>query len=222
VVNLTLYVHISKYIITFKLHNQRTTASKYTRNYDFDYPQTHAQFTVTSVSGHLLEHDFGDAHRKWYSCQPIELFDAPVEAHVRKDNLAIKDNLEKEARRAQQLMIWTDCDREGENIGAEVMMVCRRVNPRIVVKRARFSAIIREQIHRAAQNPVELDQAQADAVEARTVLDLKIGAAFTRMQTLALQARFPQLQAEEGQKSSVVSYGEEHDFEELARTHMKA
>jgi DNA topoisomerase-3 len=39
-------------------------------------------------------------------------------------------------------MIWTDCDREGENIGAEIAKVCRKANPNIVVKRARFSAII--------------------------------------------------------------------------------
>ena len=40
------------------------------------------------------------------------------------------------------LMIWADCDREGEHIGAEIASVCRRVKGNIVVKRARFSAII--------------------------------------------------------------------------------
>lgn len=39
-------------------------------------------------------------------------------------------------------MIWTDCDREGENIGAEIVKICRKAKPNIVVKRARFSAII--------------------------------------------------------------------------------
>lgn len=39
-------------------------------------------------------------------------------------------------------MIWTDCDREGEHIGSEIVKVCREGNPRIIVKRARFSAII--------------------------------------------------------------------------------
>ena len=39
-------------------------------------------------------------------------------------------------------MIWTDCDREGEHIGMEIVNVCRKVKPNIRVKRARFSAII--------------------------------------------------------------------------------
>lgn len=39
-------------------------------------------------------------------------------------------------------MIWTDCDREGEFIGSMVAQVCRKAKPNIVVKRARFSAII--------------------------------------------------------------------------------
>lgn len=49
------------------------------------------------------------------------------------------------------------------------------------------------QIHNAAQNPFNLDQRLVDAVEARMVLDLKIGAAFTRWQTLTLKAKFRQL-----------------------------
>jgi len=59
------------------------------------------------------------------------------------------------------------------------------------------------QIHNAAQNPVELDKAQADAVDARTILDLRLGAAFTRMQSLILQARFPEL----NNQKKPISYG---------------
>jgi len=50
-------------------------------------------------------------------------------------------NLEREARQAQMLVIWTDCDREGEYIGTEIVDVCRKANPRIEVKRGRFSVV---------------------------------------------------------------------------------
>ncbi len=39
----------------------------------------------------------------------------------------MQKTLEREARKAQWLIIWTDCDREGENIGFEVIEVCRAV-----------------------------------------------------------------------------------------------
>lgn len=121
---------------------QRQTRNKYIKNFDFDYPQARATLTVTSVSGHLMEHDFDDAHRSWGSCDPFALFDAPVEARVASGSRTIEDNLKAESRRADELMIWTDCDREGENIGSEVAKICRKANPRIRVSRARFSAII--------------------------------------------------------------------------------
>ena len=60
---------------------------------------------------------------------------------------------------------------------------------------------MRRQIHHAAQHPVALDYNQVHAVEARTLLDLRFGAAFTRLQTLRLQGRFPELELK------VVSYG---------------
>jgi len=93
-----------------------------------------------------LRHDFPDTHRKWQSCDPFELFDAPIEVQVAPDKKAIVDNLSSEARKAHQLMIWTDCDREGENIGLEIVKICRKAKPNIVVKRARFSAIIAQYV----------------------------------------------------------------------------
>ena len=59
------------------------------------------------------------------------------------------------------------------------------------------------QIHNAAQHPIALDERQADAVEARIVLDLKVGAAFTRHQTMSLQSRIQELAVDK----SVLSYG---------------
>lgn len=146
-----------------RLTLQRNGPSPYNKNFDFNYQYTNSQFTVTSVSGHLMEHDFGEAHRKWHSCDPFELFDAPIETRVKKASLqlynshyyntktvpyssqeskGIERNLQAEARTAQKLMIWTDCDREGENIGDEVKKVCKKVNRNMQVVRARFSAII--------------------------------------------------------------------------------
>ena len=57
------------------------------------------------------------------------------------------------------------------------------------------------QIHRAAMNLFDLDMAQAAAVEARTSLDLRLGAAFTRMQSLELQRHLPML------TEALISYG---------------
>ena len=94
------------------------------------------------MSGHLTALDFYDTHRKWNACDSFDLFDAPVEIQVASDKKAIEQNLLTQARRADVLMIWTDCDREGEHIGMEVAKVCRKAKPTIRIKRARFSAII--------------------------------------------------------------------------------
>ncbi|KZS99267.1 prokaryotic type I DNA topoisomerase [Sistotremastrum niveocremeum HHB9708] len=178
----------------------RNTTTPYIKNYEFSYPASQCEFIVTSVVGHLTEKEFTEAHKTWHSCDPFELFDAAVETRVPKDKISVKQNLSSQARRCERLVIWTDCDREGEAIGGEVADVCRQANRHIVVQRARFSAIIPQQIHHAAQNTVALDTAQIDAVEARVTLDLKLGAAFTRMQTTTLRPQIALL-------PDLISYG---------------
>lgn len=97
---------------------------------------------MTSVAGHIVSKDFDVAYKNWKSRPPVELFDAPIQTLVPQDKSKIRDNLIAQARTSRILVIWTDCDREGEAIGAEVAEICRISNPQILVKRARFSAII--------------------------------------------------------------------------------
>lgn len=187
--------------------SNRPGKDKFCRNYDFQYRMPGVQgmvdMTVTSVRGHLTNADFGPEYKAWYSCSPADLFTAPILTKVSDDAKAIGLNLRNEARNADALMIWTDCDREGEHIGSEIVAEVRKVRRNIRVMRARFSAIIDSQIHAACQNTVELDWRAADAVESRIQLDLRIGAAFTRMQTLALQNHIPAF----NEARQVISYG---------------
>ncbi|XP_016324182.1 DNA topoisomerase 3-alpha-like [Sinocyclocheilus anshuiensis] len=110
--------------------------------------------------------------------------------------------LEREVRQCQALVIWTDCDREGENIGFEIIDVCKAVKPNVQVFRARFSEITPNSIRRACETLTEPDINISDAVDVRQELDLRIGASFTRFQTLRLQKIFP-----ESLSDQLISYG---------------
>jgi len=83
--------------------------------------------------------------------------------------------LEREVRQCDTLVIWTDCDREGENIGFEVIDVCKAVKPNIRVLRAKFSQITGQAINRAMNNLIQPDKRVSDAVNVRSELDLRIG-----------------------------------------------
>uniref|UniRef100_A0A8D0L3H9 DNA topoisomerase n=1 Tax=Sphenodon punctatus TaxID=8508 RepID=A0A8D0L3H9_SPHPU len=157
---------------------------------------------MTSVSGHLLAHDFKLPFRKWHSCNPLALFDAEIEKYCPENYVDIKRTLEREVQQCQALVIWTDCDREGENIGFEIIHVCKAVKANLQVLRARFSEITPRAIRAACENLIQPDQNVSDAVDVRQELDLRIGAAFTRFQTLRLQKIFPEVLAEQ-----LISYG---------------
>ena len=176
----------------------RNGASTYNKIFEFPCPLDNGQCSmqVTSVTGHLMEMDFEERFRKWNSCDPADLFwDAQVVSYVPQDKEDVKKNLQQCVRGCTDLILWLDCDREGEAIGFEVIEVCQAANPRLRIRRARFSALIPRDIHQAMRSLVAPDQAQADAVRARSEIDLRLGAAFTRLQTKTLQGQFEGLDA---------------------------
>ncbi|GIY15305.1 DNA topoisomerase 3-alpha [Caerostris extrusa] len=183
---------------------RRDGRSVYNKIYEFNYNifNQNCQMIMTSVSGHLLNMEFTGAYKSWQLCNPVVLFEAPIVTQCMPDYQGIKLTLEAEVRNCQYLIIWTDGDREGENIGFEIIEVCKKVKTNIKIFRARFSEITPQAITRACANLVPPDQRMNDAVNVRRELDLRIGAAFTRFQTLRLKKVFPDVLA-----NQLISYG---------------
>ncbi|KAI1170728.1 DNA topoisomerase [Nemania sp. FL0916] len=163
------------------------TPEKYIKNYVFNYDFGRhwgkCQVTMTSVLGHLTNAEFPPEYKKWDYPPPDSLFDAPVNVVVTADKTKVADNIEKQARYANALCIWTDCDREGEHIGHEICEAARKGNRTLDIKRAKFSNIERAHIINASKNLINLDLKQVNAVASRIELDLRIGYAFTRFLT---------------------------------------
>lgn len=191
-------------------HRFRPGRSQYNPNYDFElelpnnvtpYLGRFLSVTVTSVAGHLISQDFNARCRDWRTTNMAELFTTEIVHAVEEGKEKLAENLQFEGARARLLVIWTDCDREGEAIGMEVAERCRANNPGLVVKRAQFSAANPADLFRAINSLREIDQRLVHAVAARTEVDLRLGAVFTRFQTMMLQDNVPHL------NKTVISFG---------------
>jgi len=66
---------------TFRTREGR---SRYNKIFEFDYAINGqpCRMLMTSVIGHLMELEFADRYRKWHSCDPADLYQAPVMKHV--------------------------------------------------------------------------------------------------------------------------------------------
>ncbi|WP_411965550.1 DNA topoisomerase I [Haloferax sp. YSMS24] len=137
------------------------------------------------LSGHVVGVDFPPEYNDWRDVEPVELISAPVEKHPTQENIVAA--LRRLARRAGNVTIATDYDREGELIGKEAYELVREVNEDVPVDRVRFSSITEREVTEAFENPDELDFNLAAAGEARQIIDLVWGAALTRF--LSLSAR---------------------------------
>ena len=90
--------------------------------YRGDFLGEAACFKVTATHGHIYSFDFGGEYNDWSKHGPRELFSAPV---VRTYDSAAQmpEHIREEAKGCHALVLWLDCDREGENICFEVMQI---------------------------------------------------------------------------------------------------
>ncbi|HEY3374952.1 MAG TPA: DNA topoisomerase I [Candidatus Aquicultor sp.] len=149
----------------------------------YRYAENGSETAVIGLKGHILKVDFPEEYSSWQKVTPDSLIDAAI-IKVPMQKQIIKA-MQKLAKDANEVVIATDFDREGELIGVDAANLIREVNPKVGVKRSRFSAITKQEIERAFTHPEDLYINLAQAGEARQDIDLIWGATLTRFISLA-------------------------------------
>ena len=79
---------VAQHLAGGQFNTRPVRGSQYVKNYDFDFafppPWGQCSVTMTSVLGHLMAVEFSQDYRKWTSCEPAQLFDAPIVRYVDK------------------------------------------------------------------------------------------------------------------------------------------
>ena len=151
------------------------------------------QMTI-GLKGHVLGPAFPEGYSNWQKTDLHDLIDAELIKEPTDKNVV--KAIRKMAKGADELVIATDFDREGELIGLEALQEMLEANPELGsreeadsgalrIKRARYSALTKEEIERAFNELDELSYPLANAGAARQDIDLLWGATLTRAVSLA-------------------------------------
>jgi DNA topoisomerase I len=151
------------------------------------------------LKGHVMSPAFPEGYSNWQQTDLHELIDADIVKEPTDKNVVRA--IRKVAKDADEVVIATDYDREGELIGFEALEAIIEVNPGIVgpdgesdgdalatrprIKRARYSALTKQEIERAFESLDDLSYDLANAGAARQDIDLIWGATLTRAVSLA-------------------------------------
>lgn len=190
------------------------TESKFNPVFQFDYEFENqiSQMFFTSVTGHIKEY-YSPPHLNSWQLETAEDFykDEPLK-RVCPDKQGINKNLLSYGRQCNILILWLDCDREGENIAFEVVETVQSVNRNIRILRAHFSTLAPRDIKLAMETLKPPDKNLSDAVEIRQKIDFIIGCSFTRLQTISFKSvlkEYSMFSSLESRKENnfVITYG---------------
>ncbi len=158
----------------------------------YTWSDSEGDHMTVGLKGHVMGVAFPDDYSNWQKTDLHDLIDATLIPEPTDKNVV--KAVRKLAKEADSVVIATDFDREGELIGHEALQQALESNPEIVdgliedrpvVKRARYSALTKEEIERAFSELDTLSYELAYAGAARQDIDLIWGATLTRAVSLA-------------------------------------
>jgi DNA topoisomerase-1 len=168
----------------------------------YTWAESHGEQMAVGLKGHVMGVAFPEDYSNWQETDLHDLIDAELVPEPTDKNVV--KAIRKLAKDADEVVIATDYDREGELIGLEALQQILEVNPSVAgsppadgtngdevpglrppIKRARYSALTKGEIERAFSNLANLDYDLADAGAARQDIDLIWGATLTRAVSLA-------------------------------------
>lgn len=87
----------------------------------------------------------------------------------------ILNELKREAKKSEEVLLAADDDREGESIAWHIGNKIRGANSSVPIKRIVFHEITKDALNEAIEKPRDIDIAKVNAQKARRVLDRLIG-----------------------------------------------
>ncbi|HEY8466869.1 MAG TPA: DNA topoisomerase I [Solirubrobacterales bacterium] len=163
----------------------------------YTWSDDEGEHMAVGLKGHVMTVAFPEKYSNWQETDLHELINAPLVSQPTDKNVV--KAVRKLAKGADSIVIATDYDREGELIGLEALQQVLEVNPAVLgngtqgdadpdevlakrppIKRARYSALTKDEIERAFANLDELSYDLAYAGAARQDIDLIWGATLTR------------------------------------------
>ncbi|WP_432632296.1 type I DNA topoisomerase [Brachyspira sp.] len=87
----------------------------------------------------------------------------------------ILNELKREAKKSEEVLLAADDDREGESIAWHIGNKIKMANSNIPIKRIVFHEITKDALNEAIEKPRDIDIAKVNAQKARRVLDRLIG-----------------------------------------------
>jgi DNA topoisomerase-1 len=121
-------------------------------------------YKCASTAGHIMDLD-----HKQLSNMITNNFE-PIYAE-RPDKKKIIKDLRSIAKKADEIFIGTDFDREGEVIGANIAKILNLKNP----KRITFISVTKKELQNAINNPTTIDKKLLDSQKTRRMLDIIVG-----------------------------------------------
>jgi DNA topoisomerase-1 len=160
----------------------------------YTWSDADGEHMAIGLKGHVLGPTFPEGYSNWQKTDLHDLIDAKLIKEPTNKNVV--KAIKKVAKQADELVIATDFDREGELIGLEALEEMLEANPELgsredadngtlKIKRARYSALTPAEIERAFANLDELSYPLANAGAARQDIDLLWGATLTRAVSLS-------------------------------------